>query len=300
MDNIRFFPITRSFPAGQQLLKGFYHNQNDTPLHRQEFAEIVFVLDGTADYETRFPGETEKISRGSIMIVPADGKHGYLNTENLRIFALLFVPDRLPLPLLNLYIHPRYRQLFGRNASYYERTGKNYPRQDFSDGEFSGFEQLIELFNSYQNGSTPGYSCEKMGIFMCLLGRICDQWNGDDPAVREKMPLDLEQITSFMAKNIDRELSLQELADEHSMAVNTLLRHFRKIIGKTPMAYMRELRLRAAEELLINSALRIEEIAVQCGFGSSSHFIMVFKKHFGMTPENFRYSKNAEKIQPEK
>ncbi|MCI5779379.1 MAG: AraC family transcriptional regulator [Lentisphaeria bacterium] len=290
----RFLPNKNYFVHDRPMLRGVRINQRDMPMHSQKFSELIFVLSGTAEYITG-PGAREKIGRGSIMVTPPNGRHGYVNCRDLTIFTFLFAPDRLPLPLLNLHIHPHYRRLFSRNEKYYDSLGRNYPQQDFPEEEFAEFEHLIQLFDRFQQQELPGRDCEMLGIFMCILGRLCDLWRDEDLSRSEKNPLSLDRITAYMARNIDRNTSLDELALVSSMSVNTLLRHFRKAFGKTPMAYIRELRLRAAGELLLNSGLRVEEVAFRCGFGSSSHFIMLFRKRFGETPDRFRSAASGER-----
>ena len=286
----RFLPNKSYFALDRPMLRGIRIVQRDCPMHCQEFSELIFVLSGTSEYITG-PGMRERIGRGSIMITPPNGHHGYVNCKDLIIFSFLFVPDRLPLPLLNLYIHPHYQQLFTRNEEYYESLGRNYPRQDFTEEEFAEFEHLILLFDRFQQDDVPGRDCEMLGIFICILGRLCDLWRDKELSRIEKAPLSLNRITAYMARNIDRDISLNELASISFMSVNTLLRHFRRTFGKTPMSYIRELRLRAAGELLLNSSLRIEEVATRCGFGSSSHFVAMFHRKFGCTPSNFRAAK---------
>ena len=130
---------------------------------------------------------------------------------------------------------------------------------------------------------------------MCILGRICDLWQQEKNMQQDPHPRDISRILSYMAKKVDQNISLPELAAKNSMSVNSFLRHFRKAVGKTPMAYMRELRLKTSEELLLHTRLRVEEIALRCGFTTSSHFIMVFRKYFGETPDNYRLSNMAGK-----
>ena len=283
----RYLSNQRYFVSDRLMLRGFYHNQHDMAVHTQEFAEIVFVLSGEADY---LSGNAEEpIRRGSILIVPPGGHHGYSNCRDLQVVVLIFAPDRLPIPLLDLYVTPKYRLIFTHPQKSYDELKKNYPRQDFSDAEFSEFERLLEIFdNLQQQKNNPGRDCEILGIFMCILGRICDLWRDENTVQRVDLSFDMKYITAYITQNINRNISLTELAALNYMSPNTLLRKFRMAFGKSPMSYIREQRLRLSMELLQNSSLRIEEIATQCGFNSSSHFISMFHKKYGCTPSDFR------------
>ncbi len=47
-------------------------------------------------------------------------------------------------------------------------------------------------------------------------------------------------------------------------------------------------RLDKAQQLLMYTGMRIQEIAEQCGYGNEGHFVRQFKEKFGMTPSHFR------------
>ena len=297
MNEMQFFSNERCFPNPKFLLWGFYKNQSDRPLHKQEFAEIVFVLSGESDYLTARGEDTmEHISRGSILIVPEGGMHGYYNCRDLKIFALLFTPSHLPLVLSDLYSQSSYQQVFGRQESYYENVRKNYPRLDLSDGVFADFEYLLKLLVHFQDSTTPGSNCERLGVFMCIIGQICDIWQGSAPKTPETKPLDMDSVISYIQKNINENFSLETLAAMNSMSVNTLLRHFRRTFGRSPVKYMQELRMKTAAELLLNTNMRVKEIADQFCFTSSAHFIAAFKKFFGVTPNRFRIDNGSREV----
>ena len=52
--------------------------------------------------------------------------------------------------------------------------------------------------------------------------------------------------------------------------------------------YVTRIRLAEAEKLLVSSTLSVTEIAMQCGFGSTSYFIRLFQKQKKRTPLQFR------------
>ena len=228
----RYLSNQRYFISDRLMLRGFYNNQRDMAMHHQEFAEIVFVLSGEADHFSR--NAEEPIRRGSILIVPPGGHHGYSNCHDLRIFVMIFAPDRLPIPLLDLYVTPKYRQIFTPTQKSYEELNKNYPMQFFSEAEFKEFERLLEIFDDLQQQkNNPGRDCEILGIFMCILGRICDLWRDENTVQRVDLSFDMKYITAYITKNINRNISLTELSALCCMSQNTLLRKFRKAFAFT-------------------------------------------------------------------
>ena len=54
--------------------------------------------------------------------------------------------------------------------------------------------------------------------------------------------------------------------------------------------------MKTAAELLLNTNMRVKEIADYFGFTSSTHFIVAFKKFFGMTPNHFRANNGKKEV----
>ena len=61
-------------------------------------------------------------------------------------------------------------------------------------------------------------------------------------------------------------------------------RAFMKVVGVSPMAYLKEMRLRVGRELMCLTKLSISEVCVKSGINDSSTFIRGFQNRFGMTP----------------
>ena len=59
--------------------------------------------------------------------------------------------------------------------------------------------------------------------------------------------------------------------------------------------YITGLRVEQAKELLEQTNKKVSDIAVQCGFRSSSYFIVVFRKQTGMSPKEYQNMKNSNK-----
>jgi transcriptional regulator GlxA family with amidase domain len=91
-----------------------------------------------------------------------------------------------------------------------------------------------------------------------------------------------------MEETLDRPLSPADLARELGLSQRQLERHFRHELGRTPLAYHRDLRLDQARRLLSQTSLPVTEIALSCGFGSPSHFAQLYRTRFGKLPNEER------------
>jgi len=86
----------------------------------------------------------------------------------------------------------------------------------------------------------------------------------------------------------DRNLSLQAVSEKVGLSVSYFSQLFKteKRIGMSN--YVTERRIQRAQDMLMNSGLKTEDIALQLGFSTVSYFGQVFKKTTGMTPNAYR------------
>ncbi len=101
---------------------------------------------------------------------------------------------------------------------------------------------------------------------------------------------------NYISQNLDRDLSLKEIAEAASFSMFHFHRVFKAVVGETVAGFTRRLRLeQAANRLLSNGRDDITTIALDCGFSSSQNFAKAFRQHFGTTPSAYRKSKNGNK-----
>lgn len=88
-------------------------------------------------------------------------------------------------------------------------------------------------------------------------------------------------------------LSPESVAQELGVSVTLLRLRFREILGTGIHDYLSEVRLEHASNLLMTTNRRSFEISGECGFPSNENFHRAFKSHFGMTPMDWRKSRNG-------
>ncbi|MEJ6404100.1 GlxA family transcriptional regulator [Yoonia sp. 2307UL14-13] len=92
----------------------------------------------------------------------------------------------------------------------------------------------------------------------------------------------LDSAIALMQQNIEVPLPISRIADETGLSKRSLERRFNRMLGTKPNRYYRELRLSRANNLLLNTEMRINEIGLACGFPSG--FTAIYRETFGMTP----------------
>ncbi len=102
----------------------------------------------------------------------------------------------------------------------------------------------------------------------------------------------LVRAITLMEETIEDPLSPSCIADELSISTRQLERLFVRYLNSTPKHYFMELRLHRARNLLVQTDQSITEIAMACGFKSTSHFTKTFRSFYGRTPLGQRTTLN--------
>ncbi len=93
----------------------------------------------------------------------------------------------------------------------------------------------------------------------------------------------IQYIEDHFGENID----LSQVADQIPMNRNYLSTQFKKEVGKSFTDYLNNFRVKQAQLLIKGTDASLTDIAHKAGFGSSSYFTTVFKKHTGHTPSGY-------------
>ena len=87
---------------------------------------------------------------------------------------------------------------------------------------------------------------------------------------------------------MDRDFSINTIAEKMQMSAGYLGRLFKKSTGTTFLEYLLSVRMEVARNLLTNANTPIDEIVRLVGFGDTPYFYKVFKKVNGCTPASYR------------
>ncbi len=93
---------------------------------------------------------------------------------------------------------------------------------------------------------------------------------------------------AYLHQNYTSPLTRQEIADAVGVSKNYLSEIFRQEVGISPWDCLTRFRLQKAKELLRSTGDSITSIATRTGFDDPAYFSRVFRKHFGVTPQNYR------------
>jgi transcriptional regulator GlxA family with amidase domain len=100
----------------------------------------------------------------------------------------------------------------------------------------------------------------------------------------------LEPLLGWLAENLDRPLTLDDIAARAAMSTRSLSRRFRAQTGASPASWLGRHRVRRAQLLLESTDRPVERIARDVGFGSPTAFRERFRAVVGVSPRDYRRS----------
>lgn len=100
------------------------------------------------------------------------------------------------------------------------------------------------------------------------------------------------KVVSYMYKNIDQPLKLENIAHEAGLSLSSLKRLFQEGINQSPGCFIRRLRMELAFKSLQSKQQSILEIALASGFEDHAAFSRKFKEIFGYPPSHARQKQN--------
>jgi len=98
----------------------------------------------------------------------------------------------------------------------------------------------------------------------------------------------VQRMQDYIMQHYQDSISLHDLASTANYSPWQALRVFSEITGKTPFAYIRDIRLSEAAKKLRDSNLSVLDIALSLAFGSHEGFTKAFSRQFNVTPRQYR------------
>jgi two-component system response regulator YesN len=125
---------------------------------------------------------------------------------------------------------------------------------------------------------------EIKNLFVCVIDFRKSQAQNDHAAL-------LLQAKKYIGANLsDANLSLNEVAAQVNFSPNHFSAVFSNECGETFRDYLTRCRLENAKKLLRTTPQKCSEIAFLCGYNDPHYFSLIFRKNYGVTPQQYRES----------
>jgi AraC family transcriptional regulator, melibiose operon regulatory protein len=241
--------------------------------------EFILVLDGSMEY----------FVNGRILHL-ANGDGIFVNSKRLHYG---FSADKTDCSFIVGVVHP---SLLGEGSG----AGKTYLAEKFGTNtadfillkdqipwQREALHTLAVLYDEMHAGTPNPLRLLSLATSLCAsIGDHVQQVSnrsGDDPAW-----LIAWKMAEFIHRHYGQKMTLDDICAAGMVSRSRCCELFGKYIGKTPNTYVTHYRLQKSCEMLRETNRSISEIALACGFQSSSYFAYVFRKEKGTTPQEYR------------
>ncbi len=103
----------------------------------------------------------------------------------------------------------------------------------------------------------------------------------------------IKKAKDILLKDLLNPPSLESLSKDIGLNIKKLKIGFKDLYGMPAFTYLLNHKMEHARKLLDQNRLNVNEIAVEVGYSSATHFISAFKLKFGITPKQYTLNKNA-------
>jgi AraC-like DNA-binding protein len=97
----------------------------------------------------------------------------------------------------------------------------------------------------------------------------------------------IAQVVGYAREHLGEPLTVADLAERMSLSPSAFAALFRESTGRSPYAFVKEMRLTRGRELLLSGEATVAAISRAVGYSSPSHFINEFRKRYGLSPRAY-------------
>lgn len=123
---------------------------------------------------------------------------------------------------------------------------------------------------------------------LSMLARVCPLKVGVAERIHQAQRL--QTVTEYIHQHYHQPLKRDDLARMAGLSAAQFHCLFKEITGFAPIDFVRQARMRHAQELLITTAEPVKSIAGQCGYEDEYVFSKSFKRCCGFSPRQYRFS----------
>lgn len=127
---------------------------------------------------------------------------------------------------------------------------------------------------------------------MCLLTRRRTEADEQTTSLAARLGTRHEKLieaVAFLEARIEEPFDLDACAARLKLSRRQIERLFNRYLAVTPVRYMNDLRLQRGRALLAETDMSVTDVAIACGYASTSHFSKSFRQKYGLSPYRFSH-----------
>ena len=156
-------------------------------------------------------------------------------------------------------------------------------------------DRFLKIIDAYDRYTQTGVFYEVAAVRSCLLDFLCclcrDYLIQENSSNLQRNDA-LKTAVTYIREHLSEPMSLEEIAQHTGISANTLLRKFKKVMGRSVFDTILLLRCTQAKRLL-EQGCSVTEAARTSGFENMSYFTRIFKRYYQCTPSSYLQNKQA-------
>jgi AraC-like DNA-binding protein/mannose-6-phosphate isomerase-like protein (cupin superfamily) len=190
------------------------------------------------------------------------------------------------------------------------QLGLHYIGFEFAGGQRADYAQLLPKVKSHPTDGKrlasdfaclrslhlavdPRSTLRKQLILNDIWQLACEEWeDGQQQETHASLAASDDELmnraSEWLYRKAHTPFGMSELSGLLGLSHVQFTRRFRRAFRMTPSELVRNLRIRKAAELILNTDLTLDQIADRCGYDNGFYLSRVFNNSMGMSPSKFR------------
>lgn len=252
--------------------------------HWHDEIEILYLEQG----EVEFIIEERHIHvrEGEAILIPQNLLHVALNTFHTRccFYAFLFSPV--------LFTESYTNSQYSRFVQPLKHNGRLYIYHFTQDNNWHHelLRLLIKIFGYYNRLDIDSWELEVHGLLFQLWSLYYKNHmlSIELSTTYHRLYNKLRPSIEYIHENYISDLTLEHLAKQSGLCNGTFCRYFKRLTGESPFTYIVHYRIRKSCDLLMNTDMKITEVASLCGFYNISYYNRAFLQYMKCKPSEYR------------
>ncbi|MBQ9115696.1 MAG: helix-turn-helix domain-containing protein [Clostridia bacterium] len=244
--------------------------RRSTPLHAHKYYELELVLEGTATHIIN--GKRYEIGRGNTYILSPMDFHSYELHSPLKAYCLNFDTSIVSPKMIS--------KIFSIDKT------KPIILSEEAIQDASAIGNVLMKESRKADGGCSVELCE------CFLSIIFANIDATDKSVTSVQDTGIQRAIAYLNTHFFEDPTLEEVANAAGYNPSYFSDIFKKHIGESFVSRLNNLRIEYSKVLLSNGA-RVIDACFDSGFRSISTFLTVFKKHTGISPNEYKKRRNS-------
>lgn len=254
---------------------GYYPNANEHYVYREFGAEewiLLLCIHGQG--QVKFKDKEWKISRGSVALIPPNKEHTYYSDANS--------------PWDLFWVHFTGKEIMAFLPSSIQSEDEFFVTRIDYDKELN---QLIKQFWEMLQIFSTGFSYEVLFYASQVLRTVLACFSFYDAVKYDLSANGNDYVTKsiqYIYDHMKEKILVEDISQELSLSTNYLNRIFSKVMGVSVNRFINNIKMKQANQYLLNTSYPIQKIAQSLGYNDQYYFSRLFKKTYGTSPKKYR------------